>query len=269
MKLLTKSVKLPNRVTLPYVEVGDPAGLPLILLHGYADSWHTFELVLPHLPESIHAFALTQRGHGGASRPEAGYRPRDFAQDMAAFLDMLHLEAAIIAGGSSGGFAARRFAIDRAKSTLGLVLMGSPFTLRDKPGVTELWDSTISKLTDPIDPSFVYDFQTSFLVQSVPQAFLKTLVQESLKVPARVWKATLQGLLEDDSSKDLDQIEAPSLIIWGDRDTTLPLEDQKKLVAKIPSSRLVVYSGAGHGLYWEEPERIAADLATFAKSLIN
>jgi len=269
MKLVTKSVELPNRVKLPYVELGDPSGIPLILLHGYADSWHTFELVLQHLPEFIHAFALTQRGHGDASFPEAGYRPRDFAEDVGGFLDMLHLEAAVIAGGSSGGFAARRFAIERPESTLGLVLLGSPFTLQNKPGVIELWDSTISKLTDPIDPSFVYDFQTSFLIQSVPQAFLKTLVQESLKVPARVWKATFKGLMEDDSSKELDQIEAPSLIIWGDRDTTLPLEDQKKLAAKIPDSQLLVYSGAGHGLYWEEPDRIAADIATFAKSLIN
>lgn len=161
MKLVAKSVELANRVKLPYVELGDPLGIPLILLHGYADSWHTFKLVLHHLPESIHAFALTQRGHGDASRPEVGYRPRDFAEDVAGFLDMLHLEAAIIVGGSSGGFAARRFAIDRPENTLGLVLMGSPFTLQDKPGVKELWDSTISKLTDPIDPSFVYDFQTS------------------------------------------------------------------------------------------------------------
>jgi non-heme chloroperoxidase len=269
MKIVSKSVELPNQVKLPYVELGDPSGIPLVLLHGYADSWHTFELVLHHLPESIHTFALTQRGHGEASRPEEGYHPRDFAEDLGGFLDMLHIEAAIIAGGSSGGFVARRFAIDRPQSTLGLVLIGSPFTLQNKPGVIELWDSTISKLTDPIDPNFVYDFQTSFLIQSVPQAFLKTCVQESLKIPARVWKATFKGLLEDDSSKELDQIQAPSLIIWGDRDTTLSLEDQKKLVAKIPDSQLLVYSGAGHGLYWEEPDRVAADLVTFAKSLVN
>jgi pimeloyl-ACP methyl ester carboxylesterase len=269
MKIVTKSVELPNRVKLPYVELGDPSGIPLVLLHGYADSWHTFELVLEHLPESIHAFALTQRGHGDASRPLAGYHPRNFAEDLVSFLDVLHLEAAVIAGGSSGGFVARRFAIDRPESTLGLVLMGSPLTLQNKPGVIDLWDTTISKLTDPIDPSFVYDFQTSFLIQSVPQAFLNTLIQESLKVPARVWKATFKGLLEDYSSKELDNIQAPTLIIWGDQDTTIFLEDQKKLAAKIPDSQLLVYSGAGHGLYWEEPDRIATDLASFAKSLIN
>jgi non-heme chloroperoxidase len=63
---MIKSVELPNRIQLQYVEQGDPARIPLLLLHGVTDSRHSFELVLPHLPESIHAFALTQRGHGDA-----------------------------------------------------------------------------------------------------------------------------------------------------------------------------------------------------------
>jgi pimeloyl-ACP methyl ester carboxylesterase len=269
MTPVIKSVELPNQVKLPYVEQGDPSGVPILLLHGYTDSWHTFELVLPHLPESVRAFALTQRGHGDASRPAAGYRIRDFAGDLAAFVDTLQIEAAVIAGGSSGGFVARRYAIDHPERTLGLALMGSPFTLRDKARVLELWDSTISKLMDPIDPGFVHDFQTSLLAKSVPQAFLDTVVQESLKVPARVWKATFEGLLEDDSSEALDQINVPTLIIWGDQDTTLPLSDQEMLAAAIARSQLVVYPGAGHGLYWEEPQQIAADLVTFTENLVG
>ena len=64
-----KSVKLSNGVTLPYVEQGDPSGVPVVLLHGITDSWRSFAPVLPSLPASIHAFALTQRGHGDADRP--------------------------------------------------------------------------------------------------------------------------------------------------------------------------------------------------------
>ena len=84
---MIKSVELPNRIQLQYVEQGDPAGIPVLLLHGVTDSWHSFELVLPHLPESIHAFALTQRGHGDADHPAAGYGPHEFASDVAAFMD--------------------------------------------------------------------------------------------------------------------------------------------------------------------------------------
>jgi non-heme chloroperoxidase len=268
MESNVKTVQLHNQVKLPYVEQGDSSGFPLILLHGYADSWRSFELVLPNLPKSIRAFALTQRGHGDASRPTAGYRLHDFVADLVAFMDALYLKAAVIAGGSSGGFIARRFAIDHPQRTLGLVLIGSPLTMRDKPGVLELWDSTISKLTDPIDLGFVREFVESTFAQPVPQDFIETLVQESLKVPARVWKATLEGLLEDDSAEVLDKIKAPTLIVWGDQDTIVPLSDQETFVKTIADSRLVVYHGAGHALYCEEPVRFASNLAAFILNLI-
>lgn len=52
-----------------------------------------------------------------------------------------------------GSFVAQRFAIDHPERTLGIVLMGSCTSLRDRPGVRELWDSTVSKLADPVDVS--------------------------------------------------------------------------------------------------------------------
>ena len=155
---VVQSVELPSRVKLPYVEQGDPLGVPVLLLHAIADSWRSFEPVLSHLPESIHTFALTQRGHADASRPASGYCVHDFAADLAAFMDALHLEASVVVGGSSGGFVARRFAIDYPERTLGLVLLGSPAILRDKPAVQKMWDSTISKLVDPISPDLVREF---------------------------------------------------------------------------------------------------------------
>ena len=264
---VVRSVELSNGVKLPYAEHGDPSGVPIVLVHAIADSWYSFERVLLHLPNSIHAIAITQRGHGDASRPAEGYRPHDFVEDLAAFMDVLHLEEAIIAGGSSGGFVARRFAIDYPDRTLGLVLLGSPAILRDKPGVLEMWESTVSKLTDPVDPGFVREFAESTLAQRVPLEFMETMVQENLKVPARVWKATFEGLLEDDSFGALNRIVAPTLIIWGDRDAFLPRADQEKLQAAITGSRLVVYPGSGHAVYWEEPYRVASDLASFIEEL--
>ncbi len=94
MGLVVKSVELAREVRLPYAEQGDPSGVPVLLLHGFADSWRSFELVLPHLPDSIHAFALTLRGHGDASRPATGYGLPDFAADLFEFEDAMHLQAA-------------------------------------------------------------------------------------------------------------------------------------------------------------------------------
>jgi non-heme chloroperoxidase len=268
MSFAVNSVDLANGVRLPYVEQGDPLGVPVLLLHGITDSWHSFERVLPHLPHSIRAFALSQRGHGDADRPTTGYSPRDFAADLAAFMQALDLGPAVIAGHSMGASIAQRFAIDHPGRTLGLVLVGSLVTWRGHPDFVELWDSVVSTLTDPIDPGFVREFQESTLAQPVPPEFLETVVRESLKLPARVWRAVLlEGLLEADFSRELANIQAPTLIFWGDQDA-LTRNGQEALTAAIAGSRLVTYAGAGHGLHWEEPGRFAADLTAFVERVV-
>ena len=269
MPAVLKSVDLPGRVTLPYVEQGDLAAIPLVLLHAIGDSWRAFEPVLDHLPPSVHALAPSQRGHGDAGRPASGYHPRDFAADLLAFLDAIGLERAVIVGGSSGGLVGRRFAIDYPERTLGLVLLGSPASLRDKLLAMEMWETTVSKLTDPAD-EFVRAFvEATARTHRVPAAFLETVIQESLKVPAHVWKQTYLGLLQDDSEDELHRIAAPTLVLWGDQDSLLPRSDQERLAAAIPGSRLVVYEGSGHTFYWEEPARVARDLVAFLDGVIG
>jgi pimeloyl-ACP methyl ester carboxylesterase len=258
---------LPNQIRLPYVEQGDPSGVPVLLLHGYTDSWRSFEPVLPYLPASMRTVALSQRGHGDADRPPASYVPREFAADLAAFMDVLDLGPAVIAGHSMGSLIAQRFALDYPERTLGLVLMGSFTTCRGNPAALDLWDSAISTLEDPIDPEFVREFQESTVTRPVPRAFMEAIVQESLKVPARVWKAAIEALLDADFSGELARIAAPTLIVWGDQDAFFLRRDQDALAAAIPRSRLLVYEGMGHAFHWEEPERFAADLAAFTETV--
>jgi pimeloyl-ACP methyl ester carboxylesterase len=258
-----KSARLANGLRLPYVERGDPSGIPVVLLHAFADSWRSFESVLPRFPRSIHALAATQRGHAEADRPSCGYGLAEFSADVGAFLDAVGLEAAVIVGSSSGGYVAQRFAIDHPERTLGLVLIGTPRSLRDKPTAAE-FARTVAGLRDPIDPVFVREFVQSTVSGAVPAAFLENMIGESLKVPAHVWNATVHGLLEAVPPTETGLIAAPTIILWGDRDAFLPRGDQEGLAAAIPGSRLVVYEGAGHAVHWEEPERVAADVVGLA-----
>lgn len=264
---MTRTARLATGVTLPFVEQGDPAGVPLVLLHGAMDSWRAMEPVLAHLPSSIRAFAVTQRGHGDADRPESGYRIPDFASDLGAFLDAVGLGAAAIAGASSGGLVAQRFAVDHPDRTLGLILVGAPASLRGKPGVEDL-AATVAGLTDPVAPAFVREFQHGTVARPVPEDLMQSVVRESLKVPARVWRATFAGLMEGDASDELWRIMAPTLVLWGDRDVFIQ-GDQDRFVREIPDCRLVVYEGGGHAFYWEEPERVAGDAAGFVAGLIG
>jgi non-heme chloroperoxidase len=264
-----KSVALSTGVRLPYVEHGSASGIPVLMLHGATDSWRSFEHVLAHLPESIRAFVLTQRGHGDADRPETGYRTVDFAADVAAFIDALELGPVIVVGHSMGGTNALRFAIDHPQRTRALVLMGTFAAFRSNAAVVELWQSTVSRLTDPVDADFVREFQQSTLARPVPDALLDTAVSESLKVPARVWRAAFEGFFEDGWASELQNIAAPTLLLWGDRDGLVPRADQHALLASIRGSRLVVIDGGGHAPHWEEPQRFAADLTAFVKSLVR
>jgi pimeloyl-ACP methyl ester carboxylesterase len=268
MTPVSRSVTLPNQVQLPYVAQGDPAGVPVILLHGVTDSWYSFAPLLPHLPASMHVLAVTQRGHGDASRPTAGYRLQDFAADLAAFMDACHLGTAVVVGHSMGSAVAQRFAIDYPERTLGLVLVGAFASLRENAGVRELWDTAIATLTDPVDAGFVRAFQESTLAQPVPPAFFDTVVQESLKVPAHVWRTAFAGSLHEDFTAELGHIKAPTLIVWGAQDAFCPRRDQDALAAAIAGSRLAVHAAAGHALHWEEPERFATDLVAFVQGLV-
>lgn len=261
------TVTIRTGVRMPYVEQGDASGMPMVLVHAVGDSHRIFDGLLDHLPASVHAFAPTLRGHGDASRPRSGYRSSDFAADLAAFMDAVHIDAAIVVGGSSGGLVAQRFAIEFPDRILGLVLLGSPLRLGNKPAAQELWESTNSKLTDPIDPAFVRTFVESTLSRPVPDALLEASVRESLKVPAFVWRETIEGILEDDFSAELHEIAVPTLVVWGDRDSLLPQEDQATLVRLIRGARWVVHAGAGHVFYWEDPARVGIDLASFAEDL--
>jgi non-heme chloroperoxidase len=267
MTRAVQSIALPNRVRLVYVEQGDPAGIPVLLLHGVTDSWRSFERVLPHLPDSIHAFAVTQRGHGDSDRPESGYLARDFAADAAAFAEAVGLGRIVVVGHSMGSSHAQRFAIDYPERTQGLVLAATFAGYRGNPVVEEFLETVVSRLEDPIDRAFVREFQVSTLGRPVPPEYLETVVAESLKVPARVWRAVFAGFREEDSAAELFRIAAPTLIVWGDRDAFCPRRDQDALLAAIRGSRLVVYEGAGHAVHWEEPERFAADVVAFCESL--
>jgi pimeloyl-ACP methyl ester carboxylesterase len=257
-----KRIDLPNRVTLEYAEQGDPTGLAVVLLHGLSDSWRSFEGTMAHLPLSLHALAITQRGHGDSDRPEAGYEMRDFGDDVVAFMDELHIPRAMIVGHSMGARVATQFALDHPERVRGLVLVGA-FAPGANAALHEL-EGALSSQRDSIDPEFAREFQVATLAKPVEPAFLDMVVAESLKMPIRVWRAALSGMVEANHSGLLERIASPTLMAWGERDEFVPREERDDLAVQMAGARVLVYAGTGHALHWEEPARFASDLADFA-----
>jgi pimeloyl-ACP methyl ester carboxylesterase len=113
----------------------------------------------------------------------------------------------------------------------------------------------------------VREFQQSTLTRPVPHEFFETIVEESLKVPARVWKSALEPYTTVDFSDRIKVISVPTLVIWGDRDAFTPRAEQDAISKSIAGSRLVVYAGTGHCPHWEEPARFAGDLIAFVNGI--
>lgn len=267
MQLPDKVIQLSKGMRLPYFEYGSQSEIPVVLLHGFAGSRREYEPVFAHLPRSIHAFALTQRGHGDAGHPKSGYRLQNFSADLAEFMQAKEIPAAVIAGHSMGSAIAQRFAVDNPDLTQGLVLASAAFPRQGDPGIQDFFDTTVSHLKDPINPLFVRQFLSGMRVESISEELFEILVQEALKVPARVWIQAFEGRLAETLSEQLKRISCPTLLIWGEQDQRSLRSDQDILLATIPDSRLIVYHEAGHLLHLEEPQRFASNLTAFVEEL--
>ncbi len=269
MQSLIKSVELDGGVKLPYIEQGLSTGVPVILLHGVADSHRSWDLVRRYLPADIRAFAISQRGHGDASKPRSAYDAIELAEDLREFMDAVGLETASIVGHSMGSFVAQRFAIDNPDRIDSLTLIGSFATCMDNQGVIEFTAKEISNLTDPISEEFVREFQTSTVSGNVDGEHFETAIRESLKVPSYVWKSACESMIAIDHTDELSRITTRTLLIWGDQDAYFDYTEQRRLLNGIKDAQLKTYTGVGHSPNWEYPERVAADVSSFIEKNVT
>ena len=207
-------------------------------------------------------------GHGYASRPLRGFSVNDLALHLERILDRLKLAAAVIPGGSSGGFTARRFFIDHAERTRGLALLGPPTMLRGEPEVEKVWESTLPTLEDPVDQELARTVTQMTMPSSVPESRVTDLLRQRLKMSARVLSEPNRGLMEDDSTREFPRIASPTLIMRRDKVAISSKQARKAMAVGIPNARFFIYPGAAQNLYSERPERAAADPAGLVRDVV-
>lgn len=263
--MVPQIITLSNGISLEYVEKGDKNKTDIIFLHGYSDSWHSFETVMKMVPPDLHLIALSLRGHGNSSKPNTGYHPKDFATDLSLFVKEKKLGASIIVGHSLGGYIAQQFAISYPELIKALVFIDTDAHFADNPGFTDFTDE-ILKFEKPVDYSFARDFQLSTLAKPIDSLQLALFIDESLKLPLSVWKGVAKGLVAENFTRHLQEIDAPVLIFWGSKDLICFKADQENFERNLKNAKLIVYEGTGHALHWEDPERFVTDLLNFVKS---
>jgi non-heme chloroperoxidase len=253
-------VRLASGVELEVAEAGASTGTPVLFLHGYIDSWFSFSAILERLPPGVRAIVPSQRGHGDSDRPVCCYGIGDFAADALELLDALGIERAAVVGHSMGSFVAQRIAADRPDRVTRLVLIGSGSTLQ-----TELligFAEFVEQMADPIAPALIHEFQVGTVAHAPPAPFVARIVEESGKLPVRIWREAMRGMVRADSRTPLSRIAVPVLIMWGEQDVIFPRAHQDSLMT-IRGAQLVTYAETGHAPHWERPDRVAADLTSF------
>src|SRR5690606_6160996 len=132
---------------------------------------------------------------------------------------------ATIVGHSMGSFIAQQAAVAAPARVAGIVLVGS--AARAQSEAVHSLVPAVSRLTDPVDEAFVREFQTGTIHHPVPSEFFERIVAESMKLPARVWKAVLAGLLE--MPVQATNIKCPTAIFWGEHDAIFDAGHQDEL----------------------------------------
>lgn len=257
-------VQLTTGVRLRYLAQGDPAGRPVILLHGICDSWFSFSRVLPVLSPTHRVYALDLRGHGDSERPDGEYSPRVMAEDVIAFMNALGIRRATLVGHSMGSFVAQQAALAAPDRVTGLVLIGSATAAKNQ--VTAEMEAAFRSLPDTVPEDFAREFQASTVHHPVPDEFMRRAVEECRRAPARVWRDALAGLVATDRITGLGSARIPALLIWGERDGMFSRAEQRELVAALPIASLKVYRETGHAPHWERPAEVVRDLERFLRT---
>jgi pimeloyl-ACP methyl ester carboxylesterase len=256
-----KLVLLPNGEHLAYIDMGDPKGPPVVLIHGYTDNARDWVPLIPYLNKHYRLIAVDIRGHGRSDKPECCYAKIDFAYDIKLLLDALHVRKADIVGHSLGSMITQVFAEEWPERVRRVILIAStggpkPGTLPKKPAYD--FASDIRKLQEPIDPDSAFMLEWWSSPTPVDEDFIRRQRRDAANIPLAVWLAVLeQGVTTADLQSTLPKLKAPALLIWGSKDPIMEEEVRQSLRDALPAANVKVFDGLGHNPFWEDPEAVA------------
>lgn len=230
---------------LHYVEAG--AGPPVVLLHGLGSDARAWRQTIPALASSYHVFALDQIGFGQSDKPDIPYRVGVLVDSLTGFLDAVGLKKTTLIGNSLGGWVATTFATSHPDRLDKLVLV-------DSAGYGQEPSEMVRDYLARFDPAMVSaamqllgsmspDDQRRVQLAAV-QYFARRMSRDDGLAVASIVESIVRG--EDALGSEVKQIAAPTLVVWGRNDMTIPLRVGETLAKDIPHAQKVVLDGCGH-----------------------
>jgi pimeloyl-ACP methyl ester carboxylesterase len=259
-----------NGLSVHYRDEGE--GMPVVLVHGTAASLHTWDDWTNTLKEhyrvirmDIPAFGLT------GPDPKGDYSIDGYVGFLAQFLDQLHIDSMYLAGNSLGGNIAWNFASEHPDKVKKLVLLDAAGYPSDEPDPwifglarTPVLNLIVSYLT----PRFIIKNnleQVYFDDSKITDSLVTRYHRMSLRAGNRQAFIDRAKTPFVDHTAKLEQLDMPTLILWGDHDTWIPLEDGQKFAWDIEHSELLVLENTGHVPMEESPEESVGPMIDFLK----
>lgn len=249
------------------------SGKPLILIAGLGYShWQWYKMV-PLLAEHFQVITFDNRGVGQSEKPAGPYTAQLLAQDTVGLLDELHIEKAIIAGHSMGGFVAQAIALDFPQRVEKLILCSTNF---GGPNHVPVTPEAMKVLTD-VSSDPLTRFKNGLTVSTAPDWSEKNpeMIEEWVKwrvanpiepAPYQAQLAIGLGLLPEAAAFEnkLSRINIPTLILFGAHDKVVPPANADLLMQKITGSLALIFPDAGHFFPIEIPEAASRAITDFA-----
>ena len=239
---------------IKYLEQG--SGPPVVILHHSWGSpgWLPFH---DRLAAAHRVIVPDMPGWGGSERPVWARDPRDIAIIVTRLLARLELDDVTLVGLGFGGYVAAELATMNPSRLAQLVLVGSAGL---QPKMGEIMDQMMLSHRKYIEESFRDADTYHAYVGEEPPDDIRQLWDLSREMTARVtWKPYMFNRRLEPLLGDMD---VPTLMVWGEQDKVVPFECAKQFEAAIPNARIEVIQGAGHVVELEEPDRLAALVAS-------
>ena len=258
---------------------GDPADPPILLVAGLGSSmlWWPAEFCRLLAGRGRFVIRYDQRDTGRSTTNEPGrpaYTAGDLRTDAVAVLDAYRLAGAHLVGVSAGGALVQLLALDVPDRVWSLVLIStSPAVPGDRnlPGPTAAFGEFVGSATvDWADAQSVVEYLAAYArvlageERPFDEAEAREFVERDVARADDVAALQNHDLLEHDdwAGGPLSSIRAPTLVIHGTADPMFPLPHGHALAGEIPTARLVVLEGAGHGLERADWDTVIDEIAT-------
>ncbi|EKD28362.1 MAG: putative hydrolases or acyltransferases (Alpha/beta hydrolase superfamily) [uncultured bacterium] len=239
--------------------------VPIIILPGWLTSTNKYQ-PLAHL--------LAKRGFPAyqVSFPEfesdepitEALHLTDYVKVLQKFLKQKHIDKAVFLGHSFGGRVALKYLSQEPKKALALVLSGTPgFSNISKLRFYLMF--SIAKLGKYI----TYIPPWLFFRKSLKKLFYKLVRAYDYYRADGFLKQTLKNIIDETLDDYMGKIRLPTLLLWGEKDSLVPVRIAKRMQKKIKNSKLVIVEGAKHNFIYQAPEIATQQLTEFIKGLEN